>query len=155
MISVENFTRDLQRYDLHMQHGYPFRYIAWLETQERAGHQAHPSVPHPIGTEIPGEDGVEKSVKRIYTAIHRTPYRARRRPLDTPAQGLDEYACPSHPLGDCPEDCPSLTDFMERFNASAPTATTGRGKEIVSLDSWKVAENSEDGEDEEFFHELA
>jgi hypothetical protein len=135
-ISWEDFERDLKRFDLHMKHGLEFRQIAYLEEAERQGQHLLPSsLQHiRIGTSIPGEDGAEKSVKRVYTAIHRKPYRARRKRIDTPAQGLGEYCCSTHPLGDCPESCPNVLAFLQAFNTTAPTATTGRGKGIVSLD---------------------
>jgi hypothetical protein len=130
-----------------MKHGLKFRQIAYLEEAERRGQHLLPSSLQgmKIGKSILGEDGVEDSVQTIYTAIHRTPYRARRRRIDTPVQGLEQYSCSIHPLGDCPEDCPNVLAFLQAFDAAASTATTGRGKEIVSLDElWEKGEKQDE-----------
>jgi len=142
-ISWEDFERDLRRFNLHTQHGLTFRQIAFLEDRERDGYPL-PSSPqrHIIGKPIPGEDGVEKSVKKIMQAMDRKPYRARRKRIDTPAQGLGQYSCSIHPLGDCPADCPSAFAFLQAFNATAPTDSTGQGKETVAFDELPDVENS-------------
>jgi hypothetical protein len=144
-ISKEDLTRALRRYDLHMKHGYTFRQIAWLETD--LGRSTVPSSPPTnIGRTILGEDGVEKSVKKIYAAIYRQPYRARRRRLDTPAWGLKEYFCSIHPTGDCPADCPNLLAFANAFNATSPTDSTGQGKETVPFDKFIQVKEVQEGQ---------
>jgi hypothetical protein len=142
-ISAEDWERDLRRFDLHMQDGLTFRQIALREKLEQQGKPLPPSLQSiTVGQAVEGEDGVEKSVKRLYQAIYRTPYRARRKRLDAPAQGMEVYACPEHPAGECPEKCPYLQNFMKRFDAQAPTANTGRGKQWSSRDVWDTQETA-------------
>jgi hypothetical protein len=154
-ISWEDFERDLHRFDLYMKQGLNFRQIACLEEAERRGRHLLPSSLQgkKIGMSIPGEDGIEKSVKKIIKAIDRTPktseqksYQARRRHIDTPAQGQEHFFCPAHPRG-CPTlDCPHLKEWMERVNATLPTDSTGRGKEILAFD--KLPEEADSAEDD-------
>ena len=108
----DKFARAVQRFDMNQKHVLSFRQIAWWEKREEQGTcLPFSSVPRYIGEAIIGEDGVENDVKRIYEAIHREPYLARRRRLDAPAQGLGAYACPDHPQGDCPASCGHVHDF--------------------------------------------
>src|SRR5207244_2629171 len=69
-ISWEDFERDLHRFDLHRKQSLKFRQIACLEEAERRGQHLLPSALQDmtIGMSIPGEDGVEKSVKKMIKA---------------------------------------------------------------------------------------
>jgi hypothetical protein len=134
-ITWEDFERDIQRFDLRKNHHLSRRQIAWLEAAARRGHPL-PSSPQrlTIGKSIPGEDSVEKAVNRIAIATGLPTSEAHSDHRDPPAHDFEEYACPIHPLRNCPLTCPTSVAYMERFDAGAPTDTTGRGKEIVSLD---------------------
>lgn len=66
-------------------------------------------------------------MKRIYEAIHMEPYKAKRRRLDTPAQGANAYRCDTHGR-DCPKACPTLKKWMLEIDKMLPTDTTGKPK---------------------------
>ncbi len=106
-ITPRAFDRALKAYDLHVSEG-----LTLAETARRL--KMSPT-------------RVEEGVKQIYLAIHRTRYTARRRRLDTPAQGMPEYHCPQHGR-DCPDSCPYMMDWWQRVNRTLPTDTTGSGR---------------------------
>lgn len=107
-ITPKAFRRAITAYDLHMCEMLPFAEIARRK-------QWSP-------------DQVERNVKRIYRAVYRTNYIARRRRLDTPAQGVRLYNCPAHQRGDCPEGCQYMNSWYRRVNRALPTDTTGSGR---------------------------
>lgn len=125
--SKVHFSQDLRRYDLYMS-GRTYHQIADLEAQ---GQRRRPS-----------EDSIEKSIRKIYLAIHRKPPQSRRRRLDAPAEGMEVYACPEHPAGDCTEQCPYLSDYKKRFDATAPGPNSGMGRRAMSLADYKEPEDS-------------
>ncbi len=110
-VSESQFAKGIRYYDLHFRDGRSFGEIA---------RQEHTKA-----------DTVRKSVQRIYRAIHRKPYQARRRRLDAPAADMDTYACSLHPKGDCPESCPTMRKWIQVMNRVLPTDYTGRsGREV-------------------------
>ena len=116
-ISQEDFERDIQRFKRYTK-GLSRRQIALLEEAERRGRPLPSSLQqHTVGKSIRGEDGVEKAVKKIATAI---------------AQAPREYFCQAHPRGDCSLDCPTIVAYYQAVERELPKATTGRGKGIVS-----------------------
>jgi hypothetical protein len=126
--SKKGFYQDLRRYDLHTGYGLSYRLIAFLETQELKGYPM-PATPQRrrVGRSVPGDDAVERSVKRIYRAIHRKTYQARRRRLDAPAHDRAPYYCPTHG-NECPDmTCPHLQRWWTQIMPSLPTDGTGRG----------------------------
>lgn len=58
---------------------------------------------------------VEENVKRIYRAIHRKLYTARRRRIDAPAEGIALYCCPKY-AQDCPPGCHFMKNWLESAN---------------------------------------
>lgn len=106
-ITPEAFDRAIGTYDLHMCELLPFAEIARRKKWS--------------------PDRVERDVKRIYRAIYRTDYKARRRRLDTPAQGIGLYNCPTHER-DCPKDCQYMNSWYKRVNRGLPTDMTGSGR---------------------------
>ena len=124
--SEETFARDLRRFDLHMANGLTFRQIAELEVRERRGEPVPKDpLPRPVNKAVPGEDAVETSVQRIFQAIHRKPYRARRRRLDAPGEGVERFSCPIHPAGDCDWSCPELQRWEAKVNRTLPSKDSG------------------------------
>ena len=126
-----NFARDLGRYDRHMAQGLNYRLIAALETSNKP---TPDSREHPrVGLPVARESSVEESVKRIYWAIRRKPYRARRRRIDTPAQGIEPYSCSreGHAKGQtCDKACPTWIAYKERL--VLPSDRSGVGREILT-----------------------
>ena len=102
-----DFRRAYLRYDRHFKDGYS---LAKIARSRRLGGDP---------------DSVERDVKRISEAIHRKPYRARRRRLDAPGAGLKEYACRAHPAGSCPDDCRYMLQWWAKANRMLPTMGTG------------------------------
>jgi hypothetical protein len=96
-VTEEQFYQDLRRYDLHITEGLTFRKIAFTESLEKRG-KSHDDQfrSRPLRVNTRGESAVRESVARIYRAIHRKAYKARRRRLDSPAEGVEEYHCPEH-----------------------------------------------------------
>jgi len=120
------FLRDLRRYDLHMAHGLSFRLIAALEADERRGIRFPKDVvPRRVGAPVRGADSVEASVQRIYEAIHRKHYRARRRRLDAPAEGVDSFSCPNHGRECADLSCGYLKLWYEKVRPTLPSDKTG------------------------------
>lgn len=107
-ISPKVFDRAIAAYDLHMREGLTFSEIARRKRWS--------------------PDRVEKNVKRIYRAIHRKGYTARRRRIDTPAEGIKLYHCDKHAPKECPEGCEYMNDWLTKFNRTSPTDTTGSGR---------------------------
>jgi len=130
------FRRDLGRYRLAVKQGLTYRQIAYLELRERRKPVDWIKALKAIKKEVPGERTVGEAVKRIYEAIHMKPYKAKRRRLDTPAQGADAYRCDAHGQN-CPKACPTLKKWMRQLNTMLPTATTGKLKGEVKLSSRK------------------
>jgi predicted ArsR family transcriptional regulator len=107
-ISSKMFDRAIAAYDLHMREGLTLTEIAKRKRWS--------------------PDQVEKDVKRIYRAIHRKGYTARRRRIDTPAEGFELYHCDKHAPKECPEGCEYMNDWLTKFNRTSPTDTTGSGR---------------------------
>lgn len=128
----DEFQRDLERYKLHkQQQALTFRQIAFMEQAKKMGHPIDADkIPTTIGCEVPGERGVAAAVQRIDEAIYFRPYKARRRRLDTPAEGVAEYRCNEHGQ-DCPETCPHLKAWLKVVKKMLPTDTTGKGKRLM------------------------
>jgi len=118
------FYRDLQRFDLHFQHGLTYRLIALLERHGLKWGQSEKPQPRRVGFPIPAESSVADSVQQIYSAIYRAPYRAKRRRLDFPAFGIKVYHCPTHGL-ECPGSCPFLKRWWAAVEPTLPTNSTG------------------------------
>jgi hypothetical protein len=121
-VTPDQFYRDLKRYDLWAKYRLPFRLIAFFENKEKQG-EAIPSPPRrkKLGFSVPGEDAVEKSVQRIFRAIHRKELRCRPSLLrdileiESPA----EYRCGTHRNTEqCTEEC--AQDWMAQFDATLP-----------------------------------
>lgn len=108
-ISPKQFDLTITAYDLHMREG-----LTLAETARRLGRS---------------QTRIEADVKRIYLAIHRKGYTARRRRLDTPAEGIEKYYCPKHGRG-CPEKCEYMNTWLERANRALPTESTGTGRRV-------------------------
>jgi hypothetical protein len=125
-VRPEIFKRDLRRYDLHMAHGLSFRLIALLESEGMANGEPR-EIPrqHLVRRKVRGESSVEDSVHRIYQAIYREPYSARRRRLDHPGQGASFFACPDHPGDTCDTDCRYLQDWLKKVEPTLPSDKTG------------------------------
>ncbi len=119
------FYRDLQRYDLHIKHGLSYRLIALLEVEGKASNLDQIPQQRLVRKKIPPESGVGDSVPRIYQAIYRKKYNAKRRRLDTPAVGIEPYHCPTHGQ-DCSLSCPVLIKFRSKVYPTLPTDQTGR-----------------------------
>jgi len=129
LVSCRNnrFRRDLERYKLHVKQGLTYRQIAYLQLRERRKPVDWIKALKTIKKEVPGERTVGEAVKRIYEAIHMEPYKAKRRRLDTPAQGANAYRCDTHGR-DCPKACPTLKKWMLEIDKMLPTDTTGKPK---------------------------
>jgi hypothetical protein len=108
-ISPKQFDLAIAAYDLHMREG-----LKLAETARRLGRS---------------QTRIEADVKRIYRAIHRKGYTARRRRLDTPAEGIEKYHCPQHGR-ECPEKCAHMNAWLERANRALPNETTGTGRRV-------------------------
>ncbi len=103
------FQRAVMAYDLHMSEALTLAQIARRERRSPSR--------------------VEEDVKKIYRAIHRKGYVARRRRLDTPAEGIEPYRCPAHKR-DCPEGCQYMNDWITKLNPLLPSDTTGTPRRI-------------------------
>jgi len=124
-LSFRRFFLALQRYDRHMEEGRSFRQIAALEAQERRGEVPRDPPPRRVGRQIRGEDSVEASVQKTYRAIYGALYRARRRRLDAPAEGIGSFSCPDHGT-DCPNmSCAHLRSWWARVGPTLPSDRTG------------------------------
>lgn len=106
-ITPKAFLRAITAYDLHMCKGLRFAEIAKRKEWS--------------------PDQVERDVKRIYRAIYRKDYTARRRRLDTPAEGIGLYNCPAHGR-DCSKGCQYMSSWLKKVNRVLPTDTTGSGR---------------------------
>lgn len=124
-VSERQFSKDLRRYDLHMTHGLSFRLIALLEKLEKRGKTLPEKArSRPVRMNVPGESAVREAVARIYQAIYRKLYRARRRRLDAPAEGVSPYHCPEHGNG-CSLQCKHLKEWWKRVQRTLPTDYSG------------------------------
>ena len=135
------FRRDIERYLLYQLHGRSVRQIAYLEQHEKRGNRVK-NLPRKIGRKVPKESGVWESIARIYEAVHRKPLSARRRRLDTPAEGNPPYQCdkPNHQGGAaCPRQCSNFQAWWGRVSPTLPIETTGKfhGEMRVDLNRLK------------------
>lgn len=122
--------KDIERYKLYITQGLTFRQIAYVESKRRKNKPVDlNTLPKKIRRNVPKESAVCESVTRIYEAIYLKPFpRARRRRLDTPAQGVPVYNCPEH--GEkCSKECNYLRDWLTKVDRTLPTDTTGSGAE--------------------------
>jgi hypothetical protein len=127
----------VRRYDLHLGHRLSYRLIAALalEGKGRRG-QPIPDSPRPqrVGHPMKAESSVEESVKQIYRAIHRTPYRARSgQPLLDRPEAVEPYSCslPGHRGGPgCDEQCPTWLTYSQSL--SLPSDRKGSGTERLT-----------------------
>lgn len=133
-VTSYNFHRDLRRYDLHMSHGLTFRLIALFEEQVEKGQKESSDVPdqQKVGKQVRSESGVGDSIHRIYLAIHREKYKAKRRRIDTPARGIETYKCPTHG-SECSLNCPYLKKWIKRVLPTLPSDKTGQSVPTISL----------------------
>jgi hypothetical protein len=119
----DKFDNYVRWYDLHIQEKLGFRSIAaWDNTQKtnpkRAEQVLEQLIHHKAQCHghIPGEDKIEKGVKKIYRAINRKNYsRKAIEPL------FEKYNCPHHPRGNCSPSCTYYQDWFDRFNRLNPT----------------------------------
>lgn len=107
-ITPKAFLRAITAYDLHMCEGLTFAEIARRKKWS--------------------PDQVERNIKRIYRAVHRKGYTARRRRIDAPAEGIELYHCDKHAPKECPKGCEYMNNWYTRFNRASPTDTTGSGR---------------------------
>jgi hypothetical protein len=124
-VSLKVFAKDLRRFDRHMMQGLSFRAIAFMEWLERERR----STKRLKGIPVEGESTIRGSVSRIYKAIYRKRYSARRRRIDTPAQGISDYSCPLHGNSDACSKvsvCTHRTQWFTEVNRILPTDHTGR-----------------------------
>ena len=130
----EGLQRDITRHKLHWQQGLNFRQIAYMEDREDRGLSISvENIPAHIGLEMPGENAVCESVRRIYEAIHLQPMpAARRRRIDDPGGGIQEYACEEHGH-DCPAECSYLKTWYQAVNRTLPSDFTGSLRGQVML----------------------
>jgi hypothetical protein len=118
--------QDLRRYTLFEKERLSFRQIAFLEQQQLKGKRLiAQDVPPSIKHKIPGESGVWESIKRIFEGIYLRPFKGIRHtrttavPLEMPA-----YQCDVHGQ-DCPLSCPTITQWMKKYESSLPSVTQG------------------------------
>jgi len=131
-VSERQFAKDLRRYDLHMVHGLPFRVIGLHERAEKAGRPVPLNrLPRTVGDSVKGESSVRASVNRIFRAIYRRPYAARRRRLDHPALGIQPFTCPDHGQGCNSLACKHLQDWWRRVRPTLPSDKTGLGPSLL------------------------
>ena len=122
------FRRDISRYLLYHANGLSVRQIAYLEEHEKRGGPVK-RMPRKIRRRVANESGVWESIARIYHAVHRKPLNARRRRLDTPAEGMPEYRCEKqrHKGGEaCPPTCPTLQTWWRKIESTLPVESTGK-----------------------------
>jgi hypothetical protein len=108
-ITPRVFTLALRAYDLHIDEGLSFVKIARKLKSD--------------GFRISAQS-VEENVKKLHRAIFRAPYTAKRRRIDTPAQGVPVYDCPDHQRA-CPETCQHMKQWESRIYKTLPTDFTG------------------------------
>jgi len=106
-ISPRRFATALMVYDFHMGEGLNFAAIARKKVVRGSANK------------------VERDIKLLYRAIHRTSYQARRRLLDTPAQDEPMYYCPQHGDKECPGKCQYMLDWYKRIDKKLPTDYSG------------------------------
>lgn len=133
-VTAANFARDLRRYDLHIFHGLTFRLIALFEEQLEKGQKESSDIPYQqkVGKQVRSESGVGDSIHRIYLAIHREKYKAKRRRIDTPARGIEPYKCPTHG-SECSPKCAYLKKWIKRVSPTLPSDKTGQSVPTISL----------------------
>ena len=163
-VEDKDFEKYLKWYDLHMggdcntPKGLPFRTIAAYEFLEKeypdkaeegkrkiaeknktikSSSGREKTIKGVVGESARGEDNVEKRVKQIYQAIHRSPYPAKKK--------MDLFNCPEH--GDkCPKECKYLKakvkDFNKRNVLFKPLVTTG--KELSAIDNGTEFQETEE-----------
>ncbi len=130
-VNTEIFHSDLRRYDLHITHGLSFRLIGLVESLERQGKDV-PKRQRRVGHKVPAESSVGGSVHRIYRAIYRKRYNAKRRRLDHSAEGFEPYSCPNHG-NRCGRNCQYMQDWWRRVQPTLPTDKTGMVWKVATL----------------------
>lgn len=115
----DTFQKYLKWYDIHTKEKLSFRLIAHIEKQ---GKQKGAELLETLkskkvrwGSPIKGEDKIEKGVKLIYKAIHRTDYS--RKKIEPVIEG---YNCPTHQKNNCPASCNYHKEWSGRFNRLNP-----------------------------------
>jgi hypothetical protein len=121
-IREATFNNYLRWYDIHTTERFTFRLIALIEKIRKNNPQRAEEILEKLkskkirwGNSIKGEDAVEKGIKLIYKAIHRTDYSQKKiEPL------IEEYICPKHE-SDCPVSCTYHKTWLGRFNRLMPS----------------------------------
>ena len=132
------FERDVERYRLYTAEGLSFRQIARLEQQHRGYDSIDEAAIAQVrrkrsSSPVRGESAVRMSVTRIAKVVQpQASAHARRRRLETPAVGVQPYACADHGQ-DCPETCPNLRRWWDAVKATLPTSTTGKLRRETTL----------------------
>lgn len=122
IIREATFNNYLRWYDIHTTEKLSFRLIANIEKNRKNNPQCAEEILEKLksnkirwGISIKGEDAVEKGVKIIYKAIHRTDYSQKKiEPL------IENYNCPKHKSG-CPTSCKYYKNWLGRFNRLMPS----------------------------------
>lgn len=117
----ETVNNYLKWYDLHIQEKLGFRPIAaWDNTKKTNPQRAEQVLERLIHYKnkchghIPGEDKIEKGVKTIYLAIHRTQYSRK-----TIEPVFEQYNCSLHSRS-CPPSCTYYQEWVDRFDRLNP-----------------------------------
>jgi hypothetical protein len=122
------FRRDLERYRLHTKEGLSAREIAYYERAKKSptGVDLDKIRRQARGRSVAGERAVAGSIRRISEAVLVRPYELRRRRFDPiPTNLMQEYRCTEHGR-DCPRNCPTLEQWLNRVTPALPTVTTGK-----------------------------
>lgn len=113
------FENYLRWYDLHIKEYLGFRLIAFLENVRKENLLTYDewleklrSMKWKVGRPIRGEDRVEKAVKIIWEAIHKSSY-------TKPEAIMDEWSCPTHG-NDYHDECKSCRALSDKFNKIYP-----------------------------------
>ena len=118
----DTFQKYLRWYDIHTQEKLSFRLIALIDniyktnpSQASEALEKFKSKKVQCGNPIKGEDKVEKGIKSIYKAIHRTDYSKKKiEPL------IEKYNCPQQ-QNRCPSTCDYSKKWIARFNRLNPS----------------------------------